>query len=88
MAIALWAGSSSFESGQTPWGLYDEDSTFSSDVDKFATWAARRLGYPITAVELTSGSFYACFEESVSEDRDSVRHFYCQQWCWSSQPIM
>ena len=51
MAIALWAGSSSFESGQTPWGLYDEDSTFSSDVDKFATWAARRLGYPITAVE-------------------------------------
>ncbi len=75
MAIALWAGSSSFESGQTPWGLYDEDSTFSSDVDKFATWAARRLGYPITAVELTSGSFYACFEESVTEYSAQVNQF-------------
>jgi hypothetical protein len=75
MAVVLWQGSSSFTSGDTPWGLYDEDSTFSSHADKFSSWAARRLGYPITAVELTSGSFYACFEESVSEYSAQVNQF-------------
>jgi len=75
MAVVLWQGSSSFTSDDTPWGLYDDDSSFSSDVDKFASWAARRLGYPITAVELTSGSFYACFEESVSEYSAQVNQF-------------
>ena len=71
----IWQGSSSFASGQTPFGLYDSDSTFSSDVDKFADWCARRLGYPIMAVELQSGSFYACFEESVSEYSAQVNQF-------------
>ena len=28
----IWAGSSSFSTGQTPFGLYDSDSSFSSDV--------------------------------------------------------
>ena len=57
----IWAGSSSFSSGDTPWGLYDSDSDFTTDVDKFADWSSRRLGYPIMSVELQSGSFYACF---------------------------
>ena len=48
----IWQGSSSFSTGQTPWGLYDSDSDFSSDVDKFADWCARRLGHPIMSVEL------------------------------------
>ena len=71
----IWAGSSSFSSGDTPWGLYDSDSDFSNDVDKFADWCARRLGYPIMSVELQSGSFYACFEESVSEYSAQVNQF-------------
>ena len=71
----IWAGSSSFSSGDTPWGLYDADSDFSNDVDKFADWCARRLGYPIMSVELQSGSFYACFEESVSEYSAQVNQF-------------
>ena len=75
MAVALWAGSSSFSSGDTPWGLYDTDTEFTSSADKFAGWAARRLGYPITAIELTSGSFYACFEESVTEYSAQVNQF-------------
>ena len=75
MAVALWAGSSSFSSGDTPWGLYDTDTEFTSSAEKFAGWAARRLGYPITAVELTSGSFYACFEESVTEYSAQVNQF-------------
>ena len=71
----IWQGSSSFSSGQTPWGLYDADNTFSSDVDKFADWCARRLGYPIMSVELQSGSFYACYEESISEYSAQVNQF-------------
>ena len=71
----IWAGSSSFLEGDTPWGLYDDDSSFSADVDKFADWSARRLGYPIMSVELQSGSFYACFEESVTEYSEQVNQF-------------
>ena len=71
----IWQGSSSFSPGQTPWGLYDEDNTFSSDVDKFADWCAKRLGYPIMSVELQSGSFYACYEESISEYSAQVNQF-------------
>ena len=71
----IWAGSSSFSTGQTPFGLYDSDSSFSSDVDKFADWCARRLGYPIMSVELQSGSFYACFEESITEYSAQVNQF-------------
>ena len=71
----IWQGSSSFASGQTPWGLYDSDSSFSSDIDKFSDWCARRLGYPIMSVELQSGSFYACYEESISEYSAQVNQF-------------
>ena len=62
---AIWPGSSSFAVGETPYGFYDNDTDFSGSgvhsVDRFADWAARRLGYPIMSVELQSGSFYACF---------------------------
>ena len=71
----IWQGSSSFASGQTPFGLYDSDSSFSSDADKFADWCATRLGYPIMSVELQSGSFYACFEESITEYSAQVNQF-------------
>ena len=71
----IWAGSSSFSEGDTPWGFYDTDTEFTSSADKFADWCARRLGYPIMAVELQSGSFYATFEESVSEYSAQVNQF-------------
>ena len=71
----IWQGSSSFSSGNTPWGLYDADNAFTSSADKFADWAARRLRYPIMAVEMNSGSFYACFEEAVSEYSAQVNQF-------------
>tara|TARA_B100000287_G_scaffold434847_1_gene500623 strand:- start:2070 stop:3233 length:1164 start_codon:yes stop_codon:yes gene_type:complete len=75
----IWAGSSSFASGQTPYGFYDSDTEFSgssnNSVDKFADWAATRLGYPIMAVELQSGSFYACYEESITEYSAQVNQF-------------
>ncbi len=79
MAHSIWQGSSSFASGQTPYGFYDADSEFSGSgnhsVDRFADWAGRRLGYPIVDIEMQSGSFYACFEEAVTEYSSQVNQF-------------
>ena len=77
----IWPGSSSFSSGsgQTPFGWYDGDAEFTGSVtdsvDRFADWAARRLGYPVMDVELQSGSFYACYEEAISEYSSQVNQF-------------
>lgn len=73
--INHYPGSSSFESGQTPFGIYDDDSIFGDDAPKVALWCARRLGYPIIDVELIDDQFFACFEESVSEYGAQVNQF-------------
>ena len=64
--ISIWNGSSTFSSGQTPFGFYDSQTDFVTDADKVASFCATRLGYPLMDVELQSGSFYACFEEAVT----------------------
>ena len=64
--IPTWDGSSTFASGQTPFGFYDSDSDFQTDANKVANFCATRLGYPLMDVELQSGSFFACFEEAVT----------------------
>jgi hypothetical protein len=72
----IWTGTATFISGSsTPFGIYDADSQFSSDAPKVATWCAKRLGYPIVDVELQSGSFFAVFEEAVSEYSAQVNQF-------------
>ena len=77
--LPIWAGSSTFSGSQTPYGFYDSDTDFSGSsahsVDRFADWAAKRLGYPIVDVELQSGSFYACYEESITEYSAQVNQF-------------
>ena len=65
--INVWPGSSSFATGSTPYGYYDLDNVFASDIDKFSDWAARRLGYPIEDVELIDMNFYAAFEDAVTK---------------------
>jgi hypothetical protein len=71
-----WPGSSSFASGSsTPFGIYDADTSFQTDAPKTADWCAKRLGYPIIDVELTSASFFACFEEATSEYGAQVNQF-------------
>jgi hypothetical protein len=70
-----WPGSSSFVTGSTPFGIYDADTSFQTDAPKTADWCAKRLGYPIIDVELTSGSFFACFEEATSEYGAQVNQF-------------
>ena len=62
----IWPGSGSAVSGSTPFGFYDEDSDFQTEAPQFATWCARRLGYPLADVELQSGSFFTAFEEAVT----------------------
>lgn len=67
MNIAVWPGSSSFTPGRTSFGYYDYDPDFQTDADKVADWCAKRLGYPISQVELQDLNFYTAFEESVTE---------------------
>ncbi len=64
--ITIWGGSSTFSTGSTPFGFYDTDPDFQVDADKVAKFCGTRLGFPLMDVELQSGSFYACFEESVT----------------------
>ncbi len=76
---AIWPGSSSFSAGETPYGFYDSDTEFSGSgnhsVDKFADWAAKRLGYPIIEVEMQEEQFYACYEEAITEYSAQVNQF-------------
>jgi hypothetical protein len=71
----IYPGSSSFSAGQTPFGIYDADSSFQTDAPKMALWCARRLGFPIQNVELQDENFYACFEEAISEYSAQVNQF-------------
>ena len=76
---SIWPGSSSFAVGETPYGFYDSDTEFSGsgnhNVDKFADWAAKRLGYPIVAVELQESQFYTCYEEAITEYSAQINQF-------------
>lgn len=79
MNIPIWPGSSSFAaysasyyntpstgSAPTPFGFYDNDTAFKTDADKVANFCARRLGYPITDIELQDINFWAAFEEATT----------------------
>ena len=73
-----WPGSGSAilqGSGSTPFGFFDGDVLFQSDAPKSANWAATRLGYPITDVEMIDKNFYACFEEAILEYTAQVNQF-------------
>jgi len=71
----IWPGSSSFSPGNTPFGFYDNDTEFQTDADKVSVFCSRRLGYPLTDVELQDISFYAAFEEAVTTYGNEVYAF-------------
>jgi hypothetical protein len=76
----VWTGTATFVSGSsTPFGIYDSDSEFRTEAPKVATWCAQRLGYPIIDIELISSSFFAVFEEAVSEYSAQVNQFNIRQ---------
>ena len=64
--IQTWNGTATFSAGMTPFGFYDSDTEFQTDIIKVAKFCGQRLGYPLMDVELQSGSFFACFEEESS----------------------
>jgi hypothetical protein len=66
MNIPIWPGSSSFQPGDTPFGFYDNDPQFQTDADKFAKFAAQRLGYPLVEVELQDINLYTALEDAVT----------------------
>ena len=66
MNIPIWPGSSSFSPGNTPFGFYDNELDFQTDIDKFSVFASRRLGYPLVEIELQDLNFYAAFEEAIT----------------------
>jgi len=71
----IWPGSGSAVSGNTPFGTYDDDSTYQTEAPKFADWCSKRLGYPLMNVELQDKQFYACLEESVTEYSAQVNQY-------------
>jgi len=75
--IQIWPGSGSIStvSGSTPFGLYDTDAVYVSESLKVADFCAKKLGYPITDIEMQDIQFYACFEESVTEYGAQVNQF-------------
>lgn len=72
---SIWPGSSSFFPGTTPFGFYDNDTDFQTDADKVSVFCARRLGYPITDIELQDLNFYTAFEEAVTTYGNEVFSF-------------
>ena len=70
-----------FVSGaQTPYGTYDADSTFQTDILSVTKWVAKRLGYPVLQLEMPSGSIYACFEESINEYSYHINNYNIKNW--------
>ena len=82
-----WPGSASFFPGDTPFGIYDTDTTFVADAENTAEWCAKRLGYPTVDIEMNAIQFFACFEESVSEYSSQVNRFNIKDNLLSMQGI-
>jgi len=68
----IWPGSSSFATGDTPFGFFDNDIMFQTQADSFAKFAAQNVGYPIMDVELIDINFYTAFESAVIEYSNQV----------------
>ena len=73
---------STLVASQTPYGTYDTDSTFKTDIVAVTKWVARRLGYPVLQLEIPSGSIYACFEEAISEYSSHINNYNIKNWMW------
>ena len=78
----IYSDPSSFSAGETPYGTYDADSTFQTDVVSVTKWVAKRLGHPVLQLEIPSGSIYACFEESVNEYSQHINNYNIKNWMW------
>jgi len=71
-------------SGSTPYGIYDNDTTFATESIQVCKWVAKRLGHPIMQLEFNSGSIWAMFEESTSEYSQHINNYNIKNWMWNS----
>jgi len=68
--------------GNTPYGIYDDDTTFQNESLQVVKYVAKKLGHPIMQLEFNSGSIYACLEEAVSEYSQQIHHYNTKNWMW------
>jgi len=80
----IYSDPSVFTTGQTPYGTYDIDTEFQSDVVNVTKWVAKRLGHPVMQLEFASGSIYATFEEAISEYSTQINNYNIKNWMWNS----
>ena len=78
----IYSDPSTFNTGETPYGTYDEDNTFQTDIVSVTKWVAKRLGHPVLQLEIPSGSIYACFEESINEYSQHINNYNIKNWMW------
>lgn len=76
--IPVWNGSCSFANVSsswyvtgsypkpTPFGFYDNEPDFKLDADRVADFCTKRLGYPVTEVEIQDINIWAAFEEAIT----------------------
>jgi len=78
----IYEDPSSYTAGQTPHGIYDNDTSFQADSLTICKYVATKLGHPVMQLEFGSGSMYACFEEAVSEYSQQINHYNTKNWMW------
>jgi len=78
----VYTDPSSYTTGQTPHGIYDNDGEFQTDSLTVCKYVARKLGHPVMQLEFNSGSIYACLEEAVSEYSQQINHYNTKNWMW------
>jgi len=64
--IHIWNDIPGPISGSTIFHFYDNEQHFQLQGPAVAKFVARRLGFPISNIELDSGSIYMAFEEAIS----------------------
>ena len=80
--LFLYEDPSAYTTGQTPHGIYDNDTSFQSDSLTICKYVSRKLGHPVMQLEFNSGSIYACLEEAVSEYSQQINHYNTKNWMW------
>ena len=78
----IYEDPTSFITGSTPHGIYDNDSSFQSDAVTISKYVSRKLGHPVMQLEFNTGSIYACLEEAVSEYSQQINHYNTKNWLW------
>ena len=71
-------------SGDTPYGIYDNDLSFASESIDVCKWVAKRLGHPVMQLEFNSSSIFAMFEEATSEYSLHINNYNMKNWMWES----